>query len=162
MGFADGSVIHGTSTRRRGAYMNQGQVNFLPLRYPGKLGVLTDCHGWAGDLCLSAFICVPFLGGWGDFSHFTFQIHLNASHRVRRGELRDHPWPGYTESADRVGGRDFSRFPYAKVTSSHMKTFWMALRSLTPSPIGFWNALRPEIRPMPPARLLMTAVATAC
>ena len=27
-----------------------------------------------------------------------------------------------------------------------------------PSSIGRWNALRPEIRPVPPARLLMTAV----
>ena len=30
-----------------------------------------------------------------------------------------------------------------------------------PSSIGRWNALRPEMRPMPPARLLMTAVLTA-
>ena len=30
-----------------------------------------------------------------------------------------------------------------------------------PSSIGRWKALRPEIRPMPPARLLMTAVRTA-
>jgi len=34
--------------------MNQGQVDFLPLRYLGKLGVLTDRHGWVGDLCSSA------------------------------------------------------------------------------------------------------------
>ena len=31
-----------------------------------------------------------------------------------------------------------------------------------PSFIGRWNALRPEMRPIPPARLLMTAVRTAC
>ena len=31
-----------------------------------------------------------------------------------------------------------------------------------PSAMGRWNALRPLIRPMPPARLLMTAVRTAC
>ena len=31
----------------------------------------------------------------------------------------------------------------------------------TPSFIGRWNALRPEIRPMPPARLLITDVLTA-
>ena len=37
----------------------------------------------------------------------------------------------------------------------------MALRSSTPSAIGRWNALRPLIRPMPPARLLTTAVRTA-
>ena len=37
----------------------------------------------------------------------------------------------------------------------------MALSSATPSFIGRWNALRPEIRPMPPARLLITAVLTA-
>ena len=40
-------------------------------------------------------------------------------------------------------------------------TSWMALSSCTPSSIGRWNALRPEISPLPPARLLMTAVRTA-
>ena len=38
---------------------------------------------------------------------------------------------------------------------------WIALSSTTPSRIGFWKALRPEMRPMPPARLLITAVRTA-
>src|SRR5216683_737252 len=37
----------------------------------------------------------------------------------------------------------------------------MALRSWTPSFIGRWKALRPEMRPVPPARLLMMAVETA-
>ena len=37
----------------------------------------------------------------------------------------------------------------------------MACNNVTPSFIGFWNALRPEIKPKPPARLLMTAVFTA-
>ena len=40
-------------------------------------------------------------------------------------------------------------------------TSWIALRIWTPSAIGFWNALRPLIRPTPPARLLTTAVRTA-
>src|SRR3979411_1151075 len=38
---------------------------------------------------------------------------------------------------------------------------WMVLRSWTPSFMGRWKALRPEMRPVPPARLLITAVATA-
>ena len=37
----------------------------------------------------------------------------------------------------------------------------MLLRIWMPSAIGFWNALRPEIRPQPPAHLLITAVAVA-
>ena len=37
----------------------------------------------------------------------------------------------------------------------------MALSSSTPSRIGRWNALRPEIKPQPPPRLLITAVRTA-
>ena len=37
----------------------------------------------------------------------------------------------------------------------------MALSNSTPSLSGRWNALRPEIKPMPPARLLITAVFTA-
>jgi hypothetical protein len=41
--------------------------------------------------------------------------------------------------------------PHAPKTSS----------SRTPSSIGRWKALRPEISPMPPARLLTTAVYTA-
>src|SRR5688572_7004670 len=50
---------------------------------------------------------------------------------------------------------------YAMVTSLERYTSWMALRIFTPSGIGFWNALRPEISPVPPARLLITAVRTA-
>ncbi len=37
----------------------------------------------------------------------------------------------------------------------------MAFSSSTPSAMGRWNALRPLMRPVPPARLLMTAVRTA-
>ena len=37
----------------------------------------------------------------------------------------------------------------------------MALSRSIPSSIGRWNALRPLIRPVPPARLLMMAVFTA-
>ena len=37
----------------------------------------------------------------------------------------------------------------------------MAWNSSTPSRIGRWKVLRPEIRPEPPARLLTTAVRTA-
>src|SRR5262245_60933378 len=51
--------------------------------------------------------------------------------------------------------------PYAMVTSFVRYTSWIALSSATPSCIGRWKAFRPEIRPMPPARLLMTAVFTA-
>src|SRR6185436_933156 len=54
------------------------------------------------------------------------------------------------------------RRPYATVTSGHRYTSWMAWNSSTPSCSGRWKALRPEIRPQPPARLLTTAVRTAC
>ena len=37
----------------------------------------------------------------------------------------------------------------------------MRLSSLVPSSMGRWNALRPEISPIPPARLFTTAVFTA-
>lgn len=50
---------------------------------------------------------------------------------------------------------------YAIVIDSSKYTFWMAWSSSTPSAIGFWNDLRPQISPMPPARLLTTAVVTA-
>ena len=49
----------------------------------------------------------------------------------------------------------------ATVTEASRYTSWMALSSSTPSAMGRWKALRPEIRPVPPARLLITAVATA-
>src|SRR5260221_2142658 len=49
----------------------------------------------------------------------------------------------------------------ATVMSLLRYTSWIAFRSFTPSAIGRWKALRPLIRPLPPARLLMTAVATA-
>ncbi|MCB0459072.1 MAG: hypothetical protein KDC74_03530, partial [Flavobacteriaceae bacterium] len=38
----------------------------------------------------------------------------------------------------------------------------MAFKSSTPSAIGFWKALRPDINHIPPDRLLITAVLTAC
>src|SRR5262249_48356801 len=50
---------------------------------------------------------------------------------------------------------------HATDTSLHRYTSWIALSSSTPSLNGRWNALRPAIRPMPPARLLITAVVTA-
>src|SRR4026208_1778038 len=50
---------------------------------------------------------------------------------------------------------------YAIVISFVRYTSWMALSSAAPSFIGRWKALRPEMRPMPPARLLITAVFTA-
>ena len=39
---------------------------------------------------------------------------------------------------------------------------WVSLLSSIPSAIGFWKAFLPEMSPIPPARLLMTAVRTAC
>src|SRR5262252_16754 len=39
----------------------------------------------------------------------------------------------------------------ATVMDSSRYTSWMAWRSSTPSAVGFWNALRPEMRPWPPA-----------
>src|SRR5579862_3910173 len=49
----------------------------------------------------------------------------------------------------------------ATVTSEHRYTSCTACRSAAHSAIGRWNAFRPEISPMPPARLLITAVRTA-
>src|SRR5262249_52107643 len=50
---------------------------------------------------------------------------------------------------------------HATVISFDRYTSWMALRRAMPSLRGRWNALRPEIRPVPAARLLITAVLTA-
>ena len=47
------------------------------------------------------------------------------------------------------------------VTLLSKNTSWTAWISSTPSAIGLWNALRPTISPVPPARLLITAVRTA-
>jgi hypothetical protein len=44
--------------------------------------------------------------------------------------------------------------PQAAGTSLVRQTSWMALKSFTPSAMGRWKVLRPEIRPMPPARLM--------
>ena len=52
--------------------------------------------------------------------------------------------------------------PYATSIDSSRNTSWIRLSSFTPSAIGRWNALRPEISPIPPARLLITAVRAAC
>jgi len=52
--FADGHATLGLLTRRFGACMNLGQVEFLPLRRLGEPGVLAVCFGWVGDLCSSA------------------------------------------------------------------------------------------------------------
>src|SRR5438874_181130 len=50
---------------------------------------------------------------------------------------------------------------YATVTAWFRYTSWIACSNSMPSFIGRWNDLRPLIRPIPPARLLMTAVRTA-
>ena len=65
------------------------------------------------------------------------------------------------------GGRSgalsaYAGFPYATPIDSSRNTSWIRLSSFTPSDIGRWNALRPEISPIPPARLLITAVRAAC
>ena len=57
------------------------------------------------------------------------------------------------------GGADS---PYATPIESSRNTSWMRFSSFTPSPMGRWNAFLPEISPIPPARLLMTAVRAAC
>ena len=51
---------------------------------------------------------------------------------------------------------------YATSIPSSRNTSWIRFSSFTPSDIGRWNALRPEISPIPPARLLITAVRAAC
>ncbi len=52
--------------------------------------------------------------------------------------------------------------PYATPIDSSRNTSWIRFSSFTPSDIGLWNAFRPEIKPIPPARLLITAVRAAC
>src|SRR5437660_1336756 len=49
----------------------------------------------------------------------------------------------------------------ATVTAGLRYTSWIAFNSSIPSFIGRWNDFRPEINPIPPARLLMTEVRTA-
>ena len=63
---------------------------------------------------------------------------------------------------DAIQDEVFSLSPYATSIPSSRNTSWIRFSSLTPSAIGRWNALRPEISPMPPARLLITAVRAAC
>src|SRR5205814_10414944 len=50
---------------------------------------------------------------------------------------------------------------YAMVTAGLRYPSWIACSNSMPSFIGRWNDLRRLIRPIPPARLLMTAVRTA-
>src|SRR5439155_11998860 len=50
---------------------------------------------------------------------------------------------------------------YAMVTAGLRYTSWIACSNSMPSFMGRWNDLRPLIRPIPPARLLITAVRTA-
>ncbi|MYA63435.1 MAG: leucine-rich repeat protein [Gemmatimonadetes bacterium] len=66
--------------------------------------------------------------------------------------------PGGRWSALSVGAGS----PYATPIDSSRKTSWIRFSSFTPSDIGRWNAFRPEISPIPPARLLITAVRAAC
>ena len=63
---------------------------------------------------------------------------------------------------DAVQDAAFSLSSYATSIDSSRNTSWIRFSSFTPSDIGRWNALRPEISPIPPARLLMTAVRAAC
>ena len=51
---------------------------------------------------------------------------------------------------------------YATSIPSSRNTSWIRFSSFTPSDIGRWNAFLPEISPIPPARLLITAVRAAC
>ena len=64
-------------------------------------------------------------------------------------DMRDDPTT--TRRSERSGYRDF--FVQVDVLNGPS--------SAAPSFIGRWNALRPEMSPMPPARLLITAVLTA-
>ncbi len=79
-------------------------------------------------------------------------LRVGAFHRVRSTDSRC-AIPPQSRRAKRAG--------YATVTSGVRYTSWIALSRPTPSLSGRWKALRPEIRPMPPARLLITAVFTA-
>jgi len=63
-----------------------------------------------------------------------------GGHGARRGQSR-------TSHHDQAGVIERARY-----------TSWIRFSSCTPSFIGRWNALRPEISPVPPARLLITAV----
>ena len=78
-----------------------------------------------------------------------------ASSTSRRAARRRSPPPGRARRRSRAE-------PYATVTSGvEVDVLDRVAAGATPSSIGRWNALRPEMRPVPPARLLMTAVRTA-
>ena len=85
-----------------------------------------------------------------------FLRSLNACDRFGGGRTRSRvPWDAELEARRSRGELRDCDF---RVQVHVLK---IALSSLIPSSIGRWNALRPEIRPIPPARLLITAVRTA-
>ena len=106
-------------------------------------------------------------------------MSLEESYRIlglREGASSEERFRVYRELRDRLTGKRENaptagleikyeqalvRIDQAIVISRDRYTSWIALRSFTPSRIGFWNAFLPEINPIPPARLLITAVVIA-
>jgi len=89
---------------------------------------------------------------------------LDETHPAHNGYILTRS-PDLPLSLPEEDAMDFDAFalsPYATSIDSSRNTSWIRFSSFTPSAIGRWNALRPEISPIPPARLLMTAVRAAC
>ena len=107
-----------------------------------------------------------------------YSDHLSDRHPVHHGYVlkRSPDLPLTVEAEDEneedllvtgpvpegAGGVRTEAADYATSIDSSRNTSWIRFSSLTPSAIGRWNALRPEISPIPPARLLITAVRAAC
>ena len=97
----------------------------------------------------------------------TFPPHTNSleeTHPAHHGYIltKSPDLPLTLGEEDLIQDAAFSLSPYATSIPSSRNTSWIRFSSLTPSAMGRWNAFLPEISPMPPARLLITAVRAAC
>ena len=84
-----------------------------------------------------------------------------AEHTAVTDGSGNRPSPMAARSRADAGLAGATAIAQAMVTAASRKTSWTAWRSSTPSAMGRWKALRPTMSPVPPARLLMTAVRTA-
>jgi hypothetical protein len=74
------------------------------------------------------------------------EICLTVWYGARRGNpIPSTTYPNRNAAGLERPGKQLCSVPYATVTSLCRITSCIALSSVTPSCIGFWNALRPEI-----------------
>src|SRR5439155_12128411 len=90
----------------------------------------------------------------------TMHVRQEQGAAVQEHAAIDHHGPVVAVQRERRAAAE-ERELYAMVTAGLRYTSWIACSNSMPSFIGRWNDLRPLIRPIPPARLLITAVRTA-